>query len=63
MKNKGTSLLEDFDFSAQNWGWQKDQGYGAAVDSAFIDYQRSRKDLERYIQKLQHRIKRLTLEK
>lgn len=56
VSKKATQLLNEFDVAAYNWGWQKDQGYGSALEESEIDeiaYKDAKAALFSFISKLE----------
>ena len=53
MNNVAEKMLDAFDVSARNWGYQSDQGVGTSVEAAREDYELSRAALVKYIEELQ----------
>lgn len=58
LSKKGEKLINLFDYSAQSWGWQIDQGVGRKVNQSKKLYENSRKSIENYIILLESKIKK-----
>ena len=55
-QSKGEKLINEFDDTAQNWGWQADQGYGSSVNAAKQAYNESKDALLKYVKSLENKI-------
>lgn len=55
ISNKLAGLLMEFDIAALDWGWQQDQGSGAAVNKSETRYIYTRVRLERAIARLERK--------
>ena len=61
MTEYGAHVFNTFDSAAMTWGWDSDQGYGAAVDVSEKDYLSSKNELASYIEDLELEIENLKL--
>ena len=57
LSKKSQTLVDDLAEAAKQHGWAEDQGVGKSVDNAKENYELSKKALERYIGRLEHKLK------
>jgi hypothetical protein len=59
MNDIAVRLLDDFDLASCDWGWQRDQGCGQAIDNSQDEYVHAKAALVKHIEGLEATIERL----
>lgn len=61
LSKKGSTIIDEFDDSARDWGWTQDQGTGQYVNTSEQRYNESKAALIKYILSLETKVKSLKL--
>lgn len=59
VSKRSQRVIDAFDEAARSWGWQSDQGFGAAVRHSQAAYEETKLTLEQRIARLEKQVAKL----